>query len=266
MNSLLGALQEGRLIELPEDRSKERGLGILANLLEAIPSVPTGTDIAGAVLAREAAGNTALGKAWACPHARGSGEGDLLCAVGWSPTGLDYGAPDGRPVRIVAMYWVPVNQKNAYLREISTIAKALQAQPDTAIWDNVRNLQQARSALLDMVSVALEAAMPEARARMIRLEVRQAVAAATPLTLPLTGLSVQGLTIVSGPGLKPVVLAQHRELVDLIEGLPDPVAQLAHQGYFEAKGWRIVSRGVINYQAERVLYDCLAVRFPPPAS
>ena len=170
MNSLLEALQEGRLVELPDDRNKERCLTILANLIEAVPAVPAGTDVAGAVLSREATGSTALGKGWACPHARLGNDGDLVCAVGWSPSGVDYGAPDNHPVRIVVMYLVPLNQKNSYLREISAIARVLQAQTDDATWANVHDLTQARNALLDMIGAALGSAAPEARARMVRLE------------------------------------------------------------------------------------------------
>ena len=260
MNSLLEALQVGRLIELPEDRSKERALTILANLIEAVPTVPTGTDLTAAVIAREQTGSTALGNAWACPHARFGFEGDLVCAVGWSPVGIDYGAPDGRPVRIVVMYLVPANQKNAYLKEVSSLAKALAAQTAGSAWDAVRGLNEARTVLLDMVSAVLESAAPDARARMIRLEARQAVAAAPAAGTTLAGLTVQTLTIVAGAGLRPVVLAQHRELVDLIEKLPDLAATLGRQGFVEAQGWRIVTRGATNYQAERVVFDCLAIR------
>ena len=48
MKSLLTALQEGRLIELP-DNTKDRALQYLATLLEAVPDLKPGTDIAGAV-------------------------------------------------------------------------------------------------------------------------------------------------------------------------------------------------------------------------
>ena len=263
MNSLLEALQAGRLVELPDDRNKDHALTILANLIEAIPSVPAGTDVAGAVMAREAMGSTALGKGWACPHARLGNEGDLVCALGWSPSGIDYGAPDGRPVRIVALYLVAQNQKNAYLREISGIAKALQTQADDATWVSVHDLTQARNALLDMIGAALESAAPEARARMIRLEARQAASAVQPSGVSLAGLTIQALTIVTGPSLKPVVLAQHRELMELLEAIPDLAAPLAKQGFLDVGGWRVLSRGTTPYPADRVVFDCLAVRTLP---
>jgi mannitol/fructose-specific phosphotransferase system IIA component (Ntr-type) len=262
MNSLLEALQEGRLVELPDDHNKEHALTILANLIEAIPSVPAGTDVAGSVMSREATGNTALGKGWACPHARLGNEGELLCAVGWSPSGVDYGAPDGKPVRLLAMYLVPLNQKNVYLREISNIAKALQTHSDDAMWDSVRDLTQARNTLLDMIGSALESAGPEARARMIRLEARQAAGTLPPPTqgLSLSGMTIHALTIVAGPSFKPIVLAQQRELIDTLEKAPDLASVLNRQGFVDVVGWRILSRGTTDYSADRVAYDCLAVK------
>ena len=128
MKSLLDALQEGRLIELPES-DKAKSLQYLGTLIEAIPDFRTGLDFNGAVMTREAAANTGIGMGWACPHGRVSGDGDLLCAIGWSPTGIDYGGPDGKPVRIVVMHYIPDSQKNTYLREISMLAKAIKNNP-----------------------------------------------------------------------------------------------------------------------------------------
>ena len=261
MNSLLEALQEGRMVELP-DGNKDQALTILANLIEAIPSVPAGTDMTGAVMTREGAGSTALGKGWACPHARLGNEGDLVCAVGWSPSGIDYGAPDGRPVRIVAMYLSPLNQKNAFLREVSGVAKVLQAQADDAMWANIRDLTQARNALLDMITVGSESAGPEARARMIRLEARQAVVEHLPAAA-LTGLTLQTVTIVSGPKLKPIVLSQHQDLSNRLEAVADLAGLLSKQGFLDVGDWRLLSRGATPYAAERVVFDCLAVKRVP---
>ncbi len=49
--------------------------------------------------------------------------------MGWSPKGIDYGAPDGKLVKLVVMYLVPDNQRNHYLREISMLAKAIETYP-----------------------------------------------------------------------------------------------------------------------------------------
>jgi len=51
MKSLLNALQEGRLIELP-DTGKDKALEYLALLIEAIPDIGTGVDLVEAVRVR----------------------------------------------------------------------------------------------------------------------------------------------------------------------------------------------------------------------
>src|SRR5689334_1751036 len=105
MKSFLTAMQEGRLIELP-DNDKDKSLAYLGTIIEAIPEVPPGTDICGMVLQHEKEQNTAVGQGAACPHVRVAGHGELQCAVGWSPKGIDYGAPDGKPVHLVIMYCI----------------------------------------------------------------------------------------------------------------------------------------------------------------
>ena len=82
------------------------------------------------VLAREQPHNTGIGKGWACPHARSPRDGELRLRRGLEPAGIDYGAPDGQPVHLVVMYFVPDAQKNAYLKEISSLAKAITTRPE----------------------------------------------------------------------------------------------------------------------------------------
>lgn len=93
MKSLLHALNDGRLIELP-DNDKTMALEYLAALIEAIPDIHFREEgIAEKVLERETAYNTGIGKGWACPHGRFAGDGDLVCAVGMA---LESTAPDAR--------------------------------------------------------------------------------------------------------------------------------------------------------------------------
>src|ERR1700737_2070326 len=127
MRSLLDALQAGRLIELT-DSDKTKALEYLAVLIEAIPGIGVEGGITESVLARENAHNTGIGKGWACPHARAPHGNELVCSVGWSPGGIDYGAHDNEPVHILVMYFVPETQKHSYLKEISLLAKAIQTQ------------------------------------------------------------------------------------------------------------------------------------------
>jgi nitrogen PTS system EIIA component len=256
MDSLLDALQEGRLIELPEN-NKEHALQFLAHILEAIPTIPAGTDIVGLVMARERATGTAIGRGWACPHARTSYDDDLLCVVGWSPTGIDYGSPDGVPVSIVAMYLVPDNQRNHYLKEVSMLAKALKSYDGLDKLRSAKELNEIREHLLDMISTTKETVGPDARARMIQLQARPIIAA---ITAPdLANLVVEPMTLVTGPGIRPIVLAQNRNLIEALESAAGLVEGMASTGMFQNGGWRIMKRGTVTYQGERVAYECLAI-------
>ncbi len=257
MESLLDALQEGRLIELPDD-NKDDALQFLAHIIEAIPSLPAGTDVLGLVMARERSTRTALGKGWACPHARVSFEEDLLCVVGWSPAGIDYGASDGVPVSIIAMYLVPENQRNHFLREVSVLAKALTSYPDLDRLGSATELNEVREHLLELISSTKETAGPDTRARMIQLQTRQ-TAPAIPAH-DLANLLVEPLTIVTGPGFKPIVLAQDPQLVEYFEAASGMVDKLGAEGMYQKGAWRLIKRGEVLYQGDRIVYDCLAIR------
>jgi mannitol/fructose-specific phosphotransferase system IIA component (Ntr-type) len=257
MDTLLDALQEGRLIELPDD-NKDDALQFLAHIIEAIPSLPTGIDVVGLVEAKERSTSSALGNGWASPHVRVPFEEDLICVVGWSPTGIDYGAPDGKPVSIIVLYLVPENQRNHFLREVSMLAKALQAYPGFTKMNSAKELNEVRELLLDLISTSRETVGPDTRARMIQLQARQSIAAIP--AYDLANLILESVAIISGPGLKHVVLAQDRQLVDYLDVAPRLVERLATDGVFQNGGWRIVKRGETAYQGDRVLYDCLAIR------
>jgi PTS system nitrogen regulatory IIA component len=261
MKSLLDALQEGRLIELPE-ADKDRSLQYLGTLIEAIPDFRTGFDFNAAVMNREKAANTGIGLGWACPHGRVSGEGDLCCAIGWSPTGIDYGGPDGKPVRIVVMHYIPDSQKNVYLREISGLAKAIKSNPALGELSSLTELGEVRHRLIDLLTAAVESALPDVKARMIQLEAKQAVSALAQ-TLPadvLASLNLIPLSIVMVPGAKPIVLAQDREVVSQIEATPEMAAPLAARIPFDKAGYRIITRSVSSFLPDRLLYDCIAVK------
>jgi len=263
MKSLLNALQDGRLIELP-DHEKTKALEVLATLIEAIPDIQVEEGITEKVLAREKSHNTGIGKGWACPHARSARDGELLCSVGWSPRGIDYGSPDRLPVHLVVMYFVPDTEKNAYLKEISSLAKAIQTIPQLQDLQSLSDLSEVRHSLLDAITVALGSTVPEARARMIQLEVKQAAAAESPAGI--SGDLAQHfipVSILAIPGRGPLVLSQDTELVQRLEGDPHLAERLAQTGRAEHLGTRLILRSTSSFQPDRTLYECLA--FTPAA-
>jgi len=257
MDTILDALQEGRLFELP-DNDKMDALQFLAHVIEAFPEIPAGTDVVGLVMKREEAANTALGKGWAFPHASVPFDEDLMCVIGWSPAGIDYGASDGKPVKLVVMYLVPENQRNHYLREISLLAKALETYPELDKLREVENLDDIRNYLLDLIDVTKESSGLDSRARMIRLQAK--AAPEFPVFGDLSNLIVEPVTLVVGPDKRPAVLTQNPALLEWLDSAKDLIGKIDTDGAYQNGGWRILRRATVPYQGGWVTYDCIAVR------
>lgn len=258
LKSVLDALQHGRLVELP-DNDKNDALQFLATMLEAMPSVPAGTDIVGMVLEHEKISNTSLGIGWACPHARVNFDGDLCCAIGWSPAGIDYGIAGEPLVRLVVMFFVPENQRNSYLKEVSTLARVLKSNPEFQNLEPIADLSAVRNAMLDIVHQATSDGGKNYRARMIQLDTL-AKTVATAGGFKLDGVQLDALLIIAGPDIEPIVLTQNAELSTLATKDPQIATAIATTNRYELQGWQIVRRSTTAYAGERVIYDCLAIR------
>lgn len=264
MRSLLTALEEGRLIELPEG-TKDEVLEYLANLMEAIPEVGPGLDIVAAIRTREKEANSALGNGVAVPHARTAKDGDLLTVIGWSPAGIDYGAPDGEKVHLVIMFLIPDSQRGTYLKAISGLAKAIQAAGGIEDIVNAPDLNTVRHKLLDWVAAALDAAVPDARARMIKLETKHA-AVAQALSVEAQGagqaLKVVPFSIVKLEGKDPIILSLDKELVEALEKVPSLAEAVGKAGDAAVGGYRVLMRSSATFAAGRQLIECLAIKLP----
>ena len=284
MRSILTALQEGRLFELPEGASKERVLAFLARILDANPSIESGLDAGEEITAREKECNTGIGLGVAVPHVRGRREeGDMFCAIGWASQGIDYGSADGSPVHLVVMYYIPGAQKNVYLKEVSSLVKAIRKSGGIEPIARATDLNAVRNLLLDWVSSVLGDAGPESVARMIKLEVRHAQApeaAAQPAAVPegaaLAPAAVAPLAVgvpdgkvglfsvlVAPPGA-PIVLAPEGEWVATIEKEPALAQRLEAGSPFLCGNLHLFVVGFAPYSGGRVLYQCVAVASPAP--
>jgi nitrogen PTS system EIIA component len=264
MKSLLEALKEGRLIELPDDK-KEDSLELLAHLIEAVPDIGTKVDLMKSVMEREAQASTAIGRGLACPHCRVSAEGELLCAVGWSPTGIDYGAPDGKRVHLLVMYYVPDRERNSYLKEISGLAKAVQAGDTIESISALPDLQSVREKLLDWVGMAISESMPDAKARMIKLEARQAAAAATqPLAISLAAEAriIPFRLVAWKEGA--IVLCRDPELGEALEKAVDLALRLGGSKEFDEAGFRIALLSESLFSHDRKEFDAVAIQLRKP--
>lgn len=250
MRSILNALQEGRLIELP-DTNKEAALRYMASIMEAIPEINANVEIAEGILERENSANTSLGKGWACPHIRVEGEGELFSVIGWSPKGIDYGAYDNKKVHLVVMYYIPDSRKTEYLKELSTLAKAIEKGGISNI-ENAKSLNEVRDELLNWITSYIDS-IPLAKAKMIRLEAKQAA------IKPVSEIDIENLIplyIVASSGKK-ISLSQDIELNKAIE---DFSGEISETSSFKAGPYKIFIRGKTAYKQEKFLYDCIAVK------
>ena len=264
MRSLLNALREGRLVELP-DTDKAKSLEYLANLIEAVPDLPSTPELYEAMMAREKAMNTGIGMGVACPHVRAPGNGELVSAVGWSPAGIDYGAPDGKKVHLVVMYYIPESQKNVYLKEISSLAGAVRREGGIQPIANAQDIATVRERLLDWVAAAIESSVPEAKARMIRLESRQAAAEAAPAH-DVGGIQIVPVFVLQLPDQKPIVLSQQPELLSALEKDDRLGALVQQNAQFDAGGFRLVPRTATQYPNARSLHEYSAVKLGTPGT
>jgi fructose-specific phosphotransferase system IIA component len=77
------------------------------------------------ILERERVSNTALGHDIAIPHARTEQCTEILMAVGRSAEGIDFGAKDGQPVRLIFLIGTPKQMVTEYLRVVGNLARLL---------------------------------------------------------------------------------------------------------------------------------------------
>jgi PTS system nitrogen regulatory IIA component len=265
MRSVLTALQEGRLFELP-DAGKDRALEFLARILDANPDIEVGTDIIEDVKQREQECNTGIGLGVGVPHIRARREeGDLFCAIGWSPKGIDYGASDGQPVHLVFMYYIPGAQKNVYLKEISTLVKAIRKSGGIDPIVHAVDLNGVRNQLLDWVSAALGDTGPESVARMIKLEVKQTQAA--PVPGPASAEAMPGrriarvmtFSVLVAPPQHCFVLCSDPDWTAALEKEPGLAQGIAAGAALIIGNQQLFVTGTTAFPRGRVLYQCVAV-------
>jgi mannitol/fructose-specific phosphotransferase system IIA component (Ntr-type) len=257
MKSILTALQAGRLIEISETE-KEKALRYMASIIEAIPEVSARVDIAQGVLEREKTANTGMGHGWACPHIRVDGDGELFSVIGWSPSGIDYGAPDGKKVHLLVMYYIPENQKNSYLKELSSLAKAIQKGQGIENIEKASTINDVRNELLNWVSSTTDCAMPQTKVRMIKLEVKQSQSEDIK-NIILKGIeNIIPFYLVSYDNSKAIALAQDLDLVHAIES--SNISNISENHDLQAPGYKIFIRSKTLYKPNRAIYDCIAVK------
>jgi hypothetical protein len=129
------------------------------------------------------------------------------------------------------------------------------------------DLNAVRNLLLDWVSAGLGDAAPEAVARMIKLEVKQAQTAVTPAPVPAeTALApgrpvskVASFSVLVAPPNTVFVLAKDQAWVAALEKEPGLAQGLASGTAFSVAGHQLFVTNLTPYTGGRLFYECVAV-------
>jgi hypothetical protein len=175
---------------------------------------------------------------------------------------VDYQAADGMPVHLVVMYYIPGAQKNVYLKEVSTLVKAIRKSGGIEPIARASDLNAVRNQLLDWVGSVLGDAGPEAVARMIRLEVKTAqtaepAAAAAPAALKQASQVALFSVLVTPSGA--LVLSQDASWNASLEKENNLSPRLSGGAPFAAAGRQVFVTGSTAYPGGRTLYQCVGV-------
>ena len=78
-----------------------------------------------ALLVRERSMTTGMEQGIAIPHAAVDGIDEVICVVGISPGGIEFGALDGEPARIIVCLVIPRAKKLLHIKTLAAIARLL---------------------------------------------------------------------------------------------------------------------------------------------
>lgn len=116
---------KGVLLYAKIDNSAD-ALGILVELQEGIGVITNGTAYYNAVTQRETfGGSTAIGGGIALPHASNAGVSSPGISALLLRRGVDWGAPDGRPVDLIFMAAVPPHNESLHLQILARLVNLL---------------------------------------------------------------------------------------------------------------------------------------------
>ena len=124
----LGSLIRPELIfpDLPAaDRAE--ALRAFADRLAGLGLVKSGPDLYQQLWEREQLGTTGIGSGIAIPHCKLPGLAHGIVAMALVPDGVDFGAPDGRPVKVLFLVVSPSGSPAEHLQVLAAISRWLRA-------------------------------------------------------------------------------------------------------------------------------------------
>ena len=87
---------------------------------------PDRKNLLASLIRREQQASTGIGKGVAVPHAHEDGIQRQLLAIGISQAGIDFDAPDGQPVHIMALLVTPLKHQKQHMALLAALSQRLQ--------------------------------------------------------------------------------------------------------------------------------------------
>lgn len=120
-----GLVDERRIFPDLAGSTLEEALSEMSNGLAGTGVVSDGADLARRLVERERMGSTGLGGGLAIPHCKLREIADVVLAVGVSQRGIDFGAADGLPVRLVFLVLSPADAPALHLQALARISRVI---------------------------------------------------------------------------------------------------------------------------------------------
>jgi len=120
-----GLVDERRIFPDLAGTTLDETLAEMAGGLARAGVVSDGADLARRLVERERLGSTGLGGGLAIPHCKLREIGDVVLAVGVSHRGIDFGAADGLPVRLVFLVLSPADAPALHLQALARISRVI---------------------------------------------------------------------------------------------------------------------------------------------
>ena len=119
--------------------SRKRTLQVLGEVLAGAEPEISAQAVFDRLVARERLGSTGVGDGCALPHARVTGLGHTLAAFLRLRRGVDFDAPDQKPVDLVFGLLVPDESTDEHLQALAAIARILS---DETVRSSIRSTEE----------------------------------------------------------------------------------------------------------------------------
>jgi fructose-specific phosphotransferase system IIA component len=111
-------------LDLP-GKDKNDAIGKVVHLMKQHRAISDEKDFLREVFQREALGCTAIGNGVAIPHARTKAVKKIIIAFARLTPGIDFGADDKTPVRLLFLLGTPLDAVGEYLKVLAMLSKLL---------------------------------------------------------------------------------------------------------------------------------------------